>query len=280
MKKYPRLVSWSYYSGMGLFATKNTKEQLTEVYITDPKGEEILKGGQVACLNNTKLFAGPEDPYFEVRRKTGYTTRARKHGDMMYNIRDKYPELENKLTGFKSKIKEYGDYIYLDLSFIDNYSNSMVKDNPNFISENFYKKECFDVDFILKLISYRPRDLMGNNIIRKYEASELPEFLAELQIKFPDLYHEALKESEWLKKNKNELSLAGKDAKVWSLNKGRVKVYDGLNRYTYYWDGEKLTNEKDLGNGVLVQQTIKPPKDMVVEILDSETVNPDIELVE
>lgn len=280
MSGYPRLVSWSYYSGQSRLSSRTSKENLQKVYITDPAGESLLKDGQVACLARDGISLLGEDPYFKVVNKVGYTPRARKHRDMEREMSESYPELKNKLKGFDSKLRDYNDYVYVDLAYINNYVNPIVKTNPSFHTKNFIKKENFNKDFIIELIEYKPQAAMGGTIT-SYITKEMPKFMSELKIKFPDLYREVLEESSWLKGISFELSLVGKKAKLASLSAGFVEVEeDILNNVRYYWDKETLTSSKELRSGAIINKEIKPTEDMVVKICDDSVVNKDTELVE
>lgn len=280
MADYPRLVHWSYYDGRGLFSKKNDKERITRIFITDGKGEEILKGGQVACLNSVGLFGTVQDPYFKLSREEGYTRRAQKHGKMRRDMREKYPELESKLRRFKSKVSEYGEYVYFNVPHTDGFDNPIARDSPKFYNKNFVHKEHFDKDFLKELIAYRPRAMMGG-VISGYQKEVLPELFAEIKIKFPNLYKEVLEESEWLQETEKDLTLVDKKAKLVTLSPGNVEVeITFLDKEKFYWDGSKLVNEKKTKSGEVISQTIKPTEDMIVKIINDEVVNENIELVE
>lgn len=281
MSKYPRLVSWSYHSGVSSFSRSNTKERLQKVYITSPAGESILEDGKLACLTRAGISLLGKDPYFEVVNEVGYTSRAKKHRDMERNMRENYPELRNKVSGFKSMLRDYNEYVYLDLPFIDNYVNPIVKSNPAFHTRNFIKKDLFDKDLIIELIEYKPQAAMGGTI-SSYRNKELPKLMSELKIKFPTIYDEVLSESEWLQELDSELTLVGKHALLTSLNPGPVLVEEDILEYVeYYWDGSELTSDKKIRNGAILNKKISnPPSNMIVKICDDSVVSPNIKLVE
>lgn len=280
MSEYPRLVHWSYFDGKGLFSKGNSKEILTEVYITNEKGEEVLEGGKVTCLNNG-LFSTVDDPYFKVTKREGFTRRAKKFGDMRRTMEKNHPELKSRLTGFKGRVMEYGEYVYFDLAHVDNYVNPIVKEIGYLHNKNFVPKDKFHKDFLLFLIEYRPLTLMDRQLISGYHRNELPAFFAEVKIKFPELYNEVLEESEWLQKLDEDLTYVGKKAKVKTLSSGRVLVeLTFLESSIFDWDGETLTNEKETRDGETVSQMIKPSDNMVVEIVDDGVVNEDTELAD
>ena len=279
-KELMELVDWRYDSGTGLFSKANTKESKVEIYLTSEKGRSILEDGKVAVLNNAFLnFVN--DPYFIVREKEGYTRRARKHGDMKRKMKEEYPELERKLERITSKVYPYGEYVYISLADIDNYNNPITKEGTDFYTKNFVPNERFNKKFLLKLIDYQPRALTGG-IITNYRDNELPQFLKDVSIHFPELYEEVLEESEWLKENHESItSYVGKHAKVKTLNSGKVKVkITILDEPEFEWDGEQLTHTKEIDGGEILTQTIIPTDDMVVEILDNDTVTADTVFVD
>lgn len=281
MSRYPRLVHWSYYNGRGLFADKNTKERLTRVLITDERGEKLLEGDSLACFNSVGLFGFVDDPYFKLERKEGYTTRAMKHGKMKIPMEENHPELEKQYSSVNAKVKDYVDYVFIDVAFLGNLTNSLTKDNDKFYNKHFVHKEHFNKEFLQELIDFKPKTLMGYDTISSYHKEELPEFFSEVKQKFPDLYKEALEDSEWLQSIEKELTLVGKKAKVVSLSPGDVEVKtDNLKKEIFLWDGKKLTQGKELRSGEILHQIIAPSKDMVVTIVDDEVVNKGIELVE
>ena len=281
---YPRLVHWFYSDGRGLLSNKSTREQLTKVYITDKKGEDLLKGGKVACLTSSGLFGTVNDPYFKLERKEGYTTKAKRHGDLRRNIQKTHPNMEKNLTGISSKIMDYGEYVYLNITFLENKVNSFFKMEENesaFFSKNFVYKEAFTAALLEKLIEYRPRDLFHNAVIEKYHREELPALFAEIKIKYPDLYNEVLKTSDWLKEQDKDLTYVGKKAKVHSLNPGPVKVQISfLDNPIFEWDGKTLTHQKKLDSGEMLTQSITPSNDMIVAICNDNVIGEQTELVD
>lgn len=279
--EYPRLVSWLYDDGRKLFTNKVGKECLIKVYLTDEKGEELLKGGKVAVLNQLGLRMNIQDPYFEIKREVGYTPRAMKHRELYRDIKSQYPELERKLTSFESKVMDYGEYVYVDIPSLDNYNHSIVENNDRFYNRYFVHKDKFNVNFLDTLVRYTPTYAFGG-INKDYHAIELPAFFSELKVKFPELYQQAVNKIEWLQKKEEKLSLVGKRAKVLSLEKGTVEVrLSFMNTQEFYWNGKVLTNEHIAYDEVsVVEQTIKPTEDTVVKIINNDVVGDRVELVD
>lgn len=272
---YPRLVSWSYFDGKGLFSGKNDKEKLTEVYILKEEGEQLLKGGKIVCLN---MFKGYRDPYFKIVTTEGFTRRAKNYGKLKSKMLKEYPELERKLTGVSSSIMDYGEYVYINLPHLDNYVNPLPKDKETFFNKNFIYKEKFTPDFVKTLIEFVPRALMGG-IIESYRRKDVPKFLGELKLTYPEIYQEVLSISNVAKSLVDEISYIGKKAYLKTLSNGEVEVeLDILNKQKFYWDGKTLTNKLEMSDGNILSQSITPNENTVVKIISDSTVNENTKL--
>lgn len=273
-ENYPRLVSWSYYDGQGLFSNKSDREVLTEVFITDPKGEDVLKRGELACLTTTGMFSRASDPYFKVYKKIGYTRRAKSHGKIVNDALAKYPELRNKLGGIKSKLLDYGEYVFIGLSYLDNYTNPIVEQNKAFFNKNFVYKECFTAEFLMTLINYRPRDLFGSKVIESYEKEQIPQLIIELKRKYPVLYKEIYEMSIVVQELDKEITYVGKKARLSTLKPGQVELQLSLlEKEVFDWDGSILIRKGKVYNGESITHYVKPSEDLIVKILDDNTVD-------
>lgn len=281
MSEYPRLVHWSYFDGRGLFSGKNGKESLTKVFILNEKGEQLLKEGKVACLTISGLYRHVSDPYFKMSQQEGYTTRARAHGELRRKMRDDYPELENKLTGIKANLLEYGEYVYINMPHLDGYVNPIVKDNEAFLNKNLVHKERFTAEFLLTLINYRPRALFGNEVITSYENEAVPKLLIELKSKFPQLFAEVVSKSDTAKEIYEQLTYKGKRAKLATLKPGDIELRLGFtDRQTFRWDGKALTNKNKMYDGGYVKQSLIPDDSVIVTIIDDSVVSDETEWVD
>lgn len=272
---YPRLVSWSYFDGKGIFSGKNEKEQLTKVYILKEEGEQLLKGGKIVRLN---MFKGYHDPYFKIVKTEGFTRRAKNYGKLKSKMLKEYPELERKLTGVSSLIMDYGEYVYIDLPHLDNYVNPLTKDKETFLNENFIYKENFTPDFVKTLIEFRPRALMGG-VIESYRKDDIPKFLSELKLTYPEIYQEVISTSNIAKSLVEEISYIGKKAYVKTLSNGEVEIeLNILDKQKFYWDGKTLTNKLEMSDGNILSQSITPNENTIVKIVSDSTVNENTKL--
>lgn len=267
---YPRLVSWSYFDGAGIFSGRNEKEQLTKVYILKEEGEQLLEGGKIVRLN---MFKGYHDPYFTVQRTEGFTRRARNHGKLKSEMLKEYPELERKLTGVSSLIMDYGEYIYINLPHLDNYVNPLTKDKETFLNENFIYKEKFTLDLVKTLVEYKPLAMMGG-VIKDYREKEIPKFLSSLKLTFPEIYQELLSISDIAVSLVEEISYVGKQAYLHTLSNGEVEIkFNILDKQKFYWDGKTLSNKVEMSDGNILSQSITPNENTIVKIISDSTVN-------
>lgn len=268
MVKYPRLVSWTYYSG-GLFGA-NDKERLTEVWLLSPEGESVVDRGICPSLEPLSKNA----PYFKVKKIDGYTKRARKYGTLKRKMVEKYPDLENKMSSKAPLIMPFGEYVYIDLLYINNYNNPLVN-SEGFYNAQYVKKDKFTVDFVLKLLSYIPCDLYGREI-KEYQEKELPKFMRELKIEYPKLYNQVWDKSDKLKKIDDEITYVGTVQKVKTLLPGKVRYTRGGvlgESLVAYWDGDKLTGNLTYKTGEVEEFSITPTDDTEVVVLEDKVID-------
>lgn len=264
-KTYPRLVSWSYYPASPYL--KGDKELLVEIYLDDPKGEAILEQGILPSLGISMRKA----PYFTIKRTQGRTKKARTHGDMKKKIENKYPELKNKLKSTDRKILDFGEYIFIDLPFINNYVNPIVTEDK-WYNEQYIKKTEFTVDFIKELIKYRPIALFNRKEITDFQEESLPSFLRHLSIFDKDLYEEAVRGTRF---EREEVNYKNLKAKLNTLKPGPVGYRLDISIEEFYWDGELLTRKQRTKDNSEV--IVRPSEEVIVRILDNNTVTKDTE---
>ena len=261
--EYPRLVSWSYSPALPYL--KGDKERLTEVYLTSPAGESVLKAGLLPQLG----FMMHKDPYFKVKYTEGRTKNARSHGDIVRKFKKNYPKLQDKLksTAPTTKLLNFGDYIFINLLFINNYVNPIVN-KENWYNEQYIKKEFFNEEFIRELIDYRPLDLFNHREITNYQKEELPEFLRALSLFDNELYNKSTKGTAFEDK---PISYIGLKARLNTLKPGKVLYKYNFTKDEFSWDGELLSRTKKLDDGSTL--LVKPSSEATVEIVDNKTVS-------
>lgn len=273
--KYPRLISWNYWDGTSLFSRKNNVEELTEYYILDKDGEKEIEDGTLTHAGGP--FRSVCRTHFKKVVRTGYTRNSKKHKDIYYSMKEKYPELENRLKVFEGILKDCGSYVYINLPWLSGWRGSDFYSGHKDVfldsSSTYYiKKEYWTVELINELIHYKPRNFEGG-VIADYQEKYIPQFLLSLKIKFPELYEKVDRKTD---KDIRELYL-GKFVPVTKLNVGTVGVVKGGWGLpdTWYYDGEYLNGTKKDGN-LLVEMRIKATDDVLVKVVDVETVPLDL----
>lgn len=268
--KYPRLISWSYWDGTSFFSRKNNAEELTEYYILDEDGEKEIEDGTITRTDNPyNHFCRT---HFKKVVRTGYTRNSKKHKDIYFAMKNKYPELENRLKVFEGILKDCGSYVYMNLPWLyTDWGYDFYSKHEDVFLENdtaYIKKECWSVELINEIVKYKPRNFEGG-IIADYQEKYIPLFLLELKIKFPELYKNVDRKTD---KDIREL-LLGKFVPVTKLNVGTVGVVKGgfCLPDTWYYDGEYLNGTKQ-DDGLTVEYRIKAADKVLVKVVDVATV--------
>lgn len=268
--KYPQLISWNYWDGTSLFSRKNSAEELTEYYILDEDGEKEIEDGTLTDAGGP--FRSVNRTHFKKVVRTGYTRNSKKHKDIYFSMKDKYPELENKLKFFEGILKDCGSYVYINLPWLSGWHgyDFHSKHEEVFLDSSacYIKKEYWTVELINELIHYKPRNFEGC-VIEDYQEKYIPLFLLELKIKFPELYENVDRKID---KDTREL-LLGKFVPVTKLNVGTVGVVKGgfCLPDTWYYDGEYLNGTKQ-DDGLTVEMRIKATNNVFVKVVDVSTV--------
>lgn len=272
--KYPRLISWNYWDGTSLFSRKNSAEEITEYYILDEDGEKEIEDGTLTDAGGP--FRSVNRTHFKKVVRTGYTRNSKKHKDIYFSMKDKYPELENKLKFFEGILKDCGSYVYINLPWLSGWHgyDFYSKHEEVFLDSSacYIKKEYWAVELINELIHYKPRNFEGC-VIESYQEKYVPQFLLSLKLKFHKLYAQVDRKTD---KDTREL-LLGKFVPVTKLNVGTVGVVKGgfCLPDTWYYDGEYLNGTKQ-DDGLTVEMRIKATDEVLVKVVDVATVPLDL----
>lgn len=264
--EYPRLVSWHYYDGRNIFSGKNEKEQLTEVWLTDPKGEDVAKNGVLPGMGIFEYF---KYPYFEIKKKVGYTKRARKYGSMAFKMRNKYPELENAIKfDIGCNFLVYGDYVFVRLRFIGN----SVLDEPFYYARHYIHKDMFDENVVKFLVEYIPRNIYGR-VIEDYAKEEVPKLLSNLKANYRYVYDKFMALPDMEETYGSMATFVGKKAYVMTLDKGLVEFRgDSIGRKAWKWNGREMVQDIKLRGVESYKKVIVPNEDTVVIIRSDDMV--------
>lgn len=268
-------INFTYYNPRtSLFkAGKSDRERTTVYFCNNVESCDAYKRGKCVMLNGLYSHSCP---YGKIERQEGYTKAARSCGVLISKMKDKYGDVEysKKNLGFVCYI---GDYVYLNLPHLINYSNS-IRDRKFFIDEDIIKKEDFTPEFVVELIKYRPEALMGGEI-KSYQKDNVPKFCTQLKRYMPDMYEKVKAIYPEIEERTENINYVGKRAKLMTLLAGKVKVSTNV----LDWDGKVLHAK---GNQISFwkmndeEVTIIPNKDTIVDIYDNATVTDDTELVD
>lgn len=276
---YPKLVSWRYSDGGGIFSSKNDKETVTLYFVNDFETEQALEKSNIIFKEPVSYIA----PGLSIEKVEGFTRRARSHGKLLNTYRDKYPELENKYPVKSPSTGDvFGKYIYSNLAHLKNWVNPLTDKYPHYIEkEKYILLSAFeDENFVEDILNFKPLALY-NGEITDYQKKYLPNFLKALKYKNSELYSIFLKYPQVQDLDK-ELNPIGKKAKVTTLNPGEVKLplTPVLGVKKAIWNGteiEMLLEENNCYN--INKLSFVPNDDYVVGILEESTVNTNTEFV-
>ena len=230
------------------------------------------------CVMRSGLWGG-YCPYGKMRKEQGYTKRSKKCSSFVYDAKKLYESQikgENKLESLNFTCK-IGDYIYIDLPHLHNYSNSIDKE-LEIENEHFISKEKFNLELISRLLNFHPQALFGGEIT-EYQKKSIPEFILQLKRYFPDLYKEVIEEYPQFQDLSSNINYIKKQAKVKTLLPSNVCLTCSM-RNILKWDGEKITGKAkeliaftDLSSDT--ELCIYPTDKDYVYILDNDCVTDD-----
>lgn len=273
MSTYPKLISWSYRTGRGLFSSKNDKDFVLFYYVENSEAEKLIE--KLGYIPSNPF--GPAFPSTFVDKKHGCTQRARAYGKIKEKYQKLYPDLEDKfLCKEPSEGEDLGNLIYTKLS---DYAQFLTRDYPKYFwSRHHIKKEAFeDKEFISKLLNYAQKTYDGARI-DEYQTKALPEFLNALKYYNRKLFYK-LSTFEKVKELDKKLSPVGQIAKVHTLKPSKVWPLKNLFSYstkeTYFWDGEKIiikfdSNAEEMLN--IDTLSFVPKEDYLVKIVEEDSV--------
>lgn len=282
--EYPKLISWSYRTGKGLFSSKNDKDFVNLYYVRNAETEETIK--KVGYIPSDVW--GPDFPGVYVQKEWGHTPRARSYGKIKTQFRKQYPDLEDKfLCKYPNDGENLNGAIYTGLSHLSNYVNPLTKKYPEyFLTSKYIKEFAFDdKKFVEDLLNFKPLAMIGG-VIESYQEEDLPKFLQSVKYYNNELYNKLLAFDKVQELNKS-FSPIGKIAKVHTLSPSKVLPLKDLFAYsvsgTYFWDGEKIIitfNDKSAESTNIDTLSFTPKEDYLVKIVEEDSVTPKTEFVQ
>ena len=175
---YPKLISWSYRDGRGLFSSKNDKEFINLFYVRNAETEETIK--KVGFIPSDAL--GPDFPGVYRQKEWGYSQRARSHGKIKKKFQKLYPDLEDKFLCKQANNGENLNGAICARLCVDSWVNPLTKEySEYFLSSKYIKASAFDdTKFVEDLLNYKPLAL-GSGVIKSYQ-EELNKTQIDVQI--------------------------------------------------------------------------------------------------
>lgn len=177
--EYPKLISWSYRTGKGLFSSKNDKDFVNLYFVRNAEVEETIKKAGYIPSD----VWGPDFPGVYVQKEWGFTPRARSYGKIKNKFQKQYPDLENKYPcKYPNAGENLNGVIYTELPHLVNYVNPLTKEYPEyFLTSKYIKEYAFDDSkFVEDLLNFKPLAMMGG-VIKSYQEEDLPKFLQSVK---------------------------------------------------------------------------------------------------
>ncbi len=266
-------INFSYYNPKNdIFKAGKSDRETVYIYTCNNSNNcEACKNNKCVMLNG--FFHSC--PYGKMKKEEGYTKVARKCGELIQKRKNEYGDV-----AYSKKELKYlcyiGDYVYLPLPHLINYSNS-IRDKDFFKGDgDIIKKEDFTPEFIVELLKYKPRTLF-NEEITSYQKNNVPMFCIQLKRYMPDMFKKVKKLYPDIDSIIQNINYCGKRAKVKTLLPGKIK----LNNDILEWDGTII---KAKGHQISFwglnneNIAITPTENTYVTIIDNNTVTEDTEL--
>lgn len=267
-------INFTYYNPQNsLFkAGKSDRERVTVYTCNNSENCDACKRNKCVMMNG--LYSSHSCPYGQIKREEGYTKAAKKCGELVQKRKDEYKEVEFSKGDLKF-VCYIGDYVYLPLPHLINYSNS-IRENSFFNGNgDIIRKEDFTPEFIVELLEYRPCALMGGEIT-SYQKKEIPKFCTQLKRYMPDIFETVKKIYPEIQNKIEDIDYRDKYAKIITLLPGKVKLSTNI----VEWDGTVIRAEgSQISFWRLTKEpvVITPNEKTYVQIVDNATVTDDTE---
>lgn len=278
--EYPKLISWSYRTGRGLFTSRNDKDFVLLYYVQNAETEAKIE--QLGYIPSNPF--SPEFPFVKVDKEIGHTMRASSYGKIEKRYQKQYPDLQDKfLCKTPGEGEDLIDFIYTELS---DYAPSLIRDYQKYFWSKYHiRKEAFeDKEFVSELLTHTQKTYNGARI-DEYQEKALPEFLNALKHYNKKLFYKLSKFNEVQVLDK-KLSHVGHTVKVHTLKPSKVSLLKNLMPFSmnesYFWDGEKIVitlGDKSSKEYNLNTLYFTPNDDYIVKVVEEDSVTPMTEFV-
>ena len=259
---YTTIAAWVYDPTKAIFGDKNDHAARFKIDCQNPHGCDFYTKSNTCIL--TSALSG-----CKFGRKTkldGPTRKARNFHFWMAEQRKQFAEFIDKLTTNSAwkRIARVNGHYYLPYSFM---AKGLGTGNP--LDSEWVPEADMTAELLERICAAQPRAVFGG-VITDYQKKEVPKFLSDLRMFFPDLF--ALL-SDDNKKRAASVSSVGRRADITTCLPG---IYIFSNKQ-WSWDGKVLTGTSMLFQPVkgAITITIIPERGQDVKITDDSQVGPE-----
>lgn len=244
------------------FIPQKKEQAFCKIVTCNAKYCELLDQGK--CTYCDHAFSHQHCPHNDFRYEYGYTQKAKKYYSWKDEIKKKYKNIyQNIELGYKKLSIVGDDYVYLPYPYLYDYMNKI---DDSIELAHYISVDKFDTVMIYKIVTFKPRNLMGEEI-KEFQEKYVPLFLQHLKECMPDLFVKFIKKYpniSVLFEHKIQ-SYIGREAYIYSLKNGS-KIKD-LHGYTWIKNDNYLTCEQNSMSLIPFIKQNKPTK-VIIEIQD------------
>jgi hypothetical protein len=255
--------AWVYDPTHNIFGDKGGHAARYKIDCENPQGCDLF------TKSNTCLLTGPLSGC-KFGRKTciqGPTKKARGFHSWMSDQKKQNAEFIGKLDSNKAynRIAKINGYYHLPYSWM----GEMTFGEGAALPSKWVPEDQMTAELLERICRAQPRSMMGG-VIGDYQKKEVPKFLTDLRMFFPDLFALLSDES---KRRAESVSSVGRSADITTCLPGTYVFAD--NRWE--WDGKTLTGRSMLFQPVKgdITITIVPDRGQPVKISEDSQVGPE-----
>jgi hypothetical protein len=256
--------AWVYDPSRSLFKAANDRATAYKITCQNPRACDLYTKNN-SCILTTALR------HCKFGRKTsvsGPTKRSRSFYSWIRDREKENAEWIGKLDSNKAwnRIAKVQDQYYLPYAFMS--PGSFGGDDSYALQSEWVQADALTSGLLDRICSARPRAMFGGEI-RDYQTKEVPKFLSDLRMFYPDLF------ALLPEKHKSRalcVNSVGRLADITTCLPGRYVFSDKM----WTWDGKVLTGGSMLFQPVKgkIEISITPEPGQGVKITDAAQVGP------
>jgi hypothetical protein len=254
--------AWVYDPTNALFTDKNGHAARYKIDCQNPQGCDLFTKSNTCILTSVMRHC----KFGSKTNIQGPTRKARSFHAWIAEQKKLNADFIGKLDSNKAynRIAKINGYYHLPYSFM---SDGLGSNYP--LPSPWVAETDMTAGLLERICSAQPRAMIGG-VISDYQKKEVPKFLADLRMFFPDLF--ALLSDE-NKKRAEGVSYVGRSADITTCLPGTYLFSD----YRWKWDGKALTGSSMLFQPVKgdITITIIPLTGQSVKITDNAQVGPE-----